>query len=55
MQTGIGLRKELSIYGDDYATIEDNRVRYYIHIVDVAKELVVVVQRLINGMNLEQV
>ncbi|MBC7846303.1 MAG: UDP-glucose 4-epimerase GalE [Flavobacterium sp.] len=55
MQTGIGLRKELSVYGDDYPTVDGTCVRDYIHVVDVAKAHVVAMQRLINGKNLEQV
>lgn len=55
MQTGMGLRKELSVYGDDYPTIDGTCVRDYIHVVDVAKAHVVAIQRLINGKNLEQV
>lgn len=55
MQTGIGLRKELSVYGDDYPTIDGTCVRDYIHVVDVAKAHVIAMQRLINGKNVEQV
>ncbi|MFV5693051.1 UDP-glucose 4-epimerase GalE [Flavobacterium sp. LT1R49] len=55
MQTGMGLRKELSVYGDDYPTIDGTCVRDYIHVVDVAKAHVIAIQRLINGKNLEQV
>jgi UDP-glucose 4-epimerase len=55
MQTGIGLRKELSVYGDDYPTIDGTCVRDYIHVVDVAKAHVVAMQRLLNKENLEQV
>ncbi|MBA4318705.1 MAG: UDP-glucose 4-epimerase GalE [Flavobacterium sp.] len=55
MQTSIGLRKELSVYGDDYPTIDGTCIRDYIHVVDVAKAHVVAMQRLINVKNLEQV
>src|SRR5690606_5109359 len=40
-QTGIGLRKELSVFGDDYPTPDDTCIRDYIHVVDLAKAHVV--------------
>lgn len=36
-QTAIGLRKELTIFGDDYPTKDGTCVRDYIHVVDIAK------------------
>ena len=54
-QTGIGLRKELSVYGDDYPTPDGTCIRDYIHVVDLAKAHVVALQRLINKKNLEKV
>jgi UDP-glucose 4-epimerase len=54
-QTGIGLRKELSVYGDDYPTTDGTCVRDYIHVVDLAKAHVVALQRLLNKKNLEKV
>ena len=36
-QTGFGLRKELSVYGDDYPTPDGTCIRDYIHVVDLAK------------------
>jgi UDP-glucose 4-epimerase len=54
-QTGIGLRKELSVYGDDYPTADGTCVRDYIHVVDLAKAHVVALQRLLNKKNLEKV
>jgi UDP-glucose 4-epimerase len=50
-QTGIGLRKELSVYGNDYPTPDGTAVRDYIHVVDLAKAHVVAMQRLLNGEN----
>lgn len=35
-QTAIGLRKELSVFGDDYPTTDGTGVRDYIHVVDLA-------------------
>ncbi|MCV9928461.1 UDP-glucose 4-epimerase GalE [Flavobacterium sp. LS1R49] len=54
-QTGIGLRKELSVYGDDYPTNDGTCVRDYIHVVDLAKAHVVALQRLLDKKNLEKV
>jgi UDP-glucose 4-epimerase len=47
-QTGIGLRKELLVYGNDYPTPDGTCVRDYIHVVDLAKAHVVALQRLLN-------
>ncbi|PQJ31010.1 UDP-glucose 4-epimerase GalE [Nonlabens arenilitoris] len=47
-QTAIGLREQLSIFGDDYPTKDGTAVRDYIHVVDLAKAHVVALERLIN-------
>lgn len=54
-QTGIGLRKELSVFGDDYPTPDGTCIRDYIHVVDLAKAHVVALQRLLEKKNLENV
>ena len=54
-QTGIGLRKELSVYGNDYPTPDGTCIRDYIHVVDLAKAHVLALQRLLNKKNLEKV
>jgi UDP-glucose 4-epimerase len=54
-QTGMGLRKELSVYGDDYPTVDGTCVRDYIHVVDLAKAHVIALQRLVNKNNLEKI
>lgn len=54
-QTGFGLRKELSVNGNDYPTIDGTCIRDYIHVVDLAKAHVVALQRLLNKQNLEKV
>ncbi len=54
-QTAIGLRKELSVYGNDYSTIDGTCIRDYIHVVDLAKAHVIALQRLLNKKNLEKV
>ncbi len=54
-QTGLGLRQELSVYGDDYSTPDGTAVRDYIHVVDLAKAHVIAMQRLLNKKNLDKV
>lgn len=36
-QTAKGIRKELTVFGDDYDTVDGTNVRDYIHVVDLAK------------------
>lgn len=47
-QTAIGLRKVLSVFGDDYNTPDGTAIRDYIHVVDIAKAHVVAIQRMIR-------
>lgn len=48
-QTAIGIRKELSIFGNDYNTPDGSCIRDYINVVDLAKAHVVAISRLINN------
>ncbi len=50
-QTAIGLREQLSVFGDDYPTSDGTCIRDYIHVVDLAKAHVVALQRLIEDKN----
>ncbi|MDC6404676.1 MULTISPECIES: UDP-glucose 4-epimerase GalE [Maribacter] len=50
-QTGVGLRKELSVFGDDYPTEDGTCIRDYIYVVDLAKAHVVALERLLAGKN----
>ncbi|WP_047418883.1 UDP-glucose 4-epimerase GalE [Cellulophaga sp. Hel_I_12] len=50
-QTGIGMREQLSVFGDDYPTSDGTCIRDYIHVVDLAKAHVIALQRLIGGKN----
>lgn len=50
-QTAIGLREQLSIFGDDYTTEDGTCIRDYIHVVDLAKAHVTALKRLINKEN----
>mgnify|MGYP001347505607 CR=1 FL=1 len=52
-QTGIGLREQLSVYGNDYPTKDGTCIRDYIHVVDLAKAHVAALKRLIDGKNTE--
>jgi UDP-glucose 4-epimerase len=54
-QTAMGLRKELSVYGNDYPTTDGTAVRDYIHVVDLAKAHVIAMQRLLNKKNIDSV
>lgn len=53
-QTGAGLRKELSVYGNDYPTVDGTCIRDYIHVVDLAKAHVIAMQRLLSKKNSEK-
>jgi len=50
-QTAAGLREELSVFGNDYDTIDGSCVRDYIHVVDLANAHVVAMQRLLSEEN----
>ena len=50
-QTAIGLRDQLSVFGDDYPTTDGTCVRDYIHVVDLAKAHVIALSRLIKNKN----
>ncbi|WP_055443710.1 UDP-glucose 4-epimerase GalE [Lacinutrix himadriensis] len=51
MQTGAGIREQLSVYGDDYPTTDGTCIRDYIHVVDVAKAHVIALKRLLENKN----
>ena len=50
-QTAVGIRKELSIFGDDYPTKDGTALRDYIHVVDLAKAHIAALQRLLDKKN----
>ncbi|MEM6865160.1 MAG: UDP-glucose 4-epimerase GalE, partial [Bacteroidota bacterium] len=52
-QTGVGLREQLSVFGNDYPTNDGTCIRDYIHVVDVAKAHVIALQRLLEKENKE--
>jgi UDP-glucose 4-epimerase len=47
-----GELKELSIFGDDYDTVDGTGVRDYIHVVDLAKGHVKAIENLKEGVNI---
>lgn len=50
-QTAIGIREQLSVFGDDYPTEDGTCIRDYIHVVDLAKAHVIALQRLLKDNN----
>ncbi len=50
-QTAIGMREELSVFGDDYPTPDGTAIRDYIHVVDLAKAHVLAMKRLLEKKN----
>jgi UDP-glucose 4-epimerase len=48
-QTAAGIRKELSVFGDDYDTPDGSCIRDYINVVDLAKAHVVAMNRMLDG------
>lgn len=51
MQTGVGKRKQLSVFGNNYPTKDGTCIRDYIHVEDVASAHVIAIQRLLNKGN----
>lgn len=47
-QTAIGIRKELSIFGDDYNTPDGTCIRDYLHVCDLADAHILALERLLN-------
>jgi len=50
-QTAIGIREQLSVFGNNYPTPDGTCIRDYIHVVDLAKAHVVALKRLLNNKN----
>lgn len=55
MQTAAGIREKLSIWGDDYPTVDGTAVRDYIYVVDLAKAHVAALKKLIEDSSGEAV
>ena len=54
-QTAMGIRKELSVFGDDYNTPDGSCIRDYINIVDLAKAHVTAMDRMLGGKSTDHV
>lgn len=48
-QTAAGIRKQISVFGDDYNTPDGSAIRDYINVVDLAQAHVVAISRLLSG------
>jgi len=53
MQTAAGIREKLSVWGDDYPTVDGTAVRDYIYVVDLAKAHVAALKSLMNNQSVE--
>lgn len=54
-QTAMGIRKELSVFGDDYDTPDGSCVRDFINVVDLAKAHVVAIDRMLQDKSPDKV
>ncbi len=54
-QTGIGIRKQLNVFGDDYNTPDGSCIRDFINVVDLAKAHVIAVERLLGNTSKDKV
>ena len=54
-QTAMGIRKELSVFGDDYDTPDGSCIRDYINVVDLAKAHVIAVERMLQKKSTDNV
>ncbi|SHK26072.1 UDP-glucose 4-epimerase GalE [Chryseobacterium polytrichastri] len=53
MQTAAGIREKLSVWGNDYPTVDGTAVRDYIYVVDLAKAHVAALKRLLSNQSEE--
>lgn len=53
-QTAMGIRSELSVFGDDYNTPDGSCIRDYINVVDLAKAHVIAVERMLENKSDEK-
>lgn len=54
-QTAIGIREQLSIFGDDYDTLDGSCIRDFINVVDLAKAHVVAIDRMMENKSADKV
>ncbi|GHU72339.1 UDP-glucose 4-epimerase [Bacteroidia bacterium] len=53
-QAAIGIRPELSVFGNDYNTPDGSCIRDYIHVVDLAKAHVIAIERMLENKSDEK-
>ena len=54
-QTAMGIREQLSVFGDDYNPPDGSCIRDYINVVDLAKAHVIAVDRMLGGKSKQDV
>lgn len=54
-QTAIGIRKQLSVFGDDYNTPDGSCIRDFIDVTDLAKAHVIAIDRLVHHKQVDKV
>lgn len=54
-QTAIGIRKELSVFGNDYDTPDGSCIRDFINVVDLAKAHVIAMERMLEDKSDEKI
>lgn len=54
-QTAMGIREQLSVFGDDYNTPDGSCIRDFINIVDLAKAHVIAVDRMLNDKSQDKI
>ena len=54
-QAAAGIRKELTVFGDDYNTPDGSCIRDYIDVVDLAKAHVVAMRRMLDGEDTDSI
>lgn len=54
-QAAAGIRKELTVFGDDYNTPDGSCIRDYIDVVDLAKAHVVAMRRMLDGEDTDRI
>ena len=54
-QTAIGIRKELSVFGDDYNTPDGSCIRDFINVVDLAKAHVTAIERMLENKSNDKI
>ena len=54
-QPAMGIRKELSVFGDDYDTADGSCIRDYINVVDLAKAHVIAMDRMLENKSDEHI